>query len=215
MRSRGCPSKRPSNRALRLDLIYLTDINRQNKVYILYYTIFFRLKIKRKISSNFSTKAVNKQQPIILALHQPELWFDIYDCNTGVPILHVISAPFPHVWHTEQDNEAALHYPTIDNLNKIFRIFVSEYLHLKLWLCTYVNDSYIVQLVDNENENATTEERDSAPPTPCGDDSKYTTDSLPNDSTQQYDVALYTQHIFTCLFITLFMYVIKLFWSWN
>ncbi|XP_067931788.1 glutaminyl-peptide cyclotransferase-like [Watersipora subatra] len=52
--------------------------------------------------------------------------------HKGVPILHLISAPFPSVWHTERDNEQALHYPTINNLNKIFRIFVSEYLHLKL-----------------------------------------------------------------------------------
>lgn len=50
----------------------------------------------------------------------------------GVPILHMISAPFPDVWHTERDNESALHYPTINNLNKILRIFISEYLHLKL-----------------------------------------------------------------------------------
>jgi len=47
-----------------------------------------------------------------------------------VPIVHMISYPFPSVWHTVADNEAALNYPTIDNINKILRIFVVEYLNL-------------------------------------------------------------------------------------
>ena len=50
----------------------------------------------------------------------------------GVPILHMIPTPFPYVWHRETDNESCLHYPTINNLNKIMRIFVSEYLHLQM-----------------------------------------------------------------------------------
>jgi len=48
----------------------------------------------------------------------------------GVPILHVISAPFPTVWHTEQDNKDALDFNTIENLNRILRVFVASYLHL-------------------------------------------------------------------------------------
>ncbi|KAF6025713.1 QPCT [Bugula neritina] len=48
----------------------------------------------------------------------------------GVPILHLISAPFPQVWHSRYDDESALDYVTIDNLNKILRVFVAEYLHL-------------------------------------------------------------------------------------
>lgn len=56
----------------------------------------------------------------------------------------MISAPFPDVWHNKGDDESALHYPTIDNLNKILRIFVSEYLHLKLWLCTLDGSSVVV-----------------------------------------------------------------------
>ena len=47
-----------------------------------------------------------------------------------VPILHFISFPFPDEWHKPTDDETALHYPTIDNINKILRIFVAEYLHL-------------------------------------------------------------------------------------
>lgn len=70
--------------------------------------------------------------------------------TVDVPVLHVISAPFPSVWHTKDDNEDALHYPTIDNLNKIFRIFVSEYLHLKLWLCVIDNNTEIIREVSND-----------------------------------------------------------------
>ncbi|XP_074060068.1 glutaminyl-peptide cyclotransferase [Macrotis lagotis] len=48
----------------------------------------------------------------------------------GVPILHLIPFPFPEVWHTMDDNEENLDKSTIDNLNKIIQVFVSEYLHL-------------------------------------------------------------------------------------
>ncbi|XP_006151404.1 glutaminyl-peptide cyclotransferase [Tupaia chinensis] len=48
----------------------------------------------------------------------------------GVPILHLIPTPFPEVWHTMDDTEEHLDESTIDNLNKIIQVFVSEYLHL-------------------------------------------------------------------------------------
>lgn len=50
----------------------------------------------------------------------------------NVPVIHLISDPFPSVWHTKDDNEAALHYPTINNIGKIMRMFVFEYMHLKI-----------------------------------------------------------------------------------
>ncbi|KAG7158237.1 Glutaminyl-peptide cyclotransferase-like [Homarus americanus] len=48
----------------------------------------------------------------------------------GVPVLHLIPTPFPTVWHNLSDNERSLHYPTIENLNKILYAFVADYLHL-------------------------------------------------------------------------------------
>lgn len=48
----------------------------------------------------------------------------------GVPILHLITSPFPSVWHTDADKKDALDYPTIDDLNKILRVFVVEYLQV-------------------------------------------------------------------------------------
>lgn len=52
--------------------------------------------------------------------------------NLGVPILHLIPSPFPEVWHKQSDNLSALDFNTIANLNKIMRIFVSEYLSLDI-----------------------------------------------------------------------------------
>ena len=48
----------------------------------------------------------------------------------GVPILHIISQPFPSVWHKMGDNASAIHPPTVEKLNMIFRAFVADYLNL-------------------------------------------------------------------------------------
>jgi len=48
----------------------------------------------------------------------------------GVPILHLISSPFPRVWHTTRDDRSALDFRKIENFNKILRVFVVEYLGL-------------------------------------------------------------------------------------
>ncbi|XP_046577555.1 glutaminyl-peptide cyclotransferase-like isoform X2 [Haliotis rubra] len=46
----------------------------------------------------------------------------------GVSILHLISYPFPQVWHTKRDNLASLDFTLIDDFNRIFRNFVASYL---------------------------------------------------------------------------------------
>ncbi|XP_004401022.1 PREDICTED: glutaminyl-peptide cyclotransferase-like protein isoform X2 [Odobenus rosmarus divergens] len=48
----------------------------------------------------------------------------------GVPVLHLISMPFPDVWHTPHDSEANLHPPTVHNLSRILAVFLAEYLGL-------------------------------------------------------------------------------------
>jgi len=40
----------------------------------------------------------------------------------------LISSPFPSVWHKYEDNISNIHYDTVDDLNKILRLFVCEYL---------------------------------------------------------------------------------------
>ena len=51
--------------------------------------------------------------------------------NSGVPIVHLIAFPFPSVWHKHTDNHNALDRATIENLHKIFTVFLHEYFHLK------------------------------------------------------------------------------------
>ncbi|XP_067005276.2 glutaminyl-peptide cyclotransferase [Anabrus simplex] len=50
----------------------------------------------------------------------------------NVPVLHLIPAPFPDVWHTEEDNKNIVDFSTVENLNKIFRVFCTSYLKLKV-----------------------------------------------------------------------------------
>ncbi|RDX56413.1 hypothetical protein OH76DRAFT_385330 [Lentinus brumalis] len=49
----------------------------------------------------------------------------------GVDVLHIISSPFPHVWHTLKDDATALDIPTMRRWNLILRVFMAEYLNLK------------------------------------------------------------------------------------
>ena len=49
----------------------------------------------------------------------------------GVPILHIISSPFPSVWHKIDDNAGAINWVTVEKLNMVLCIFVSEYLSLQ------------------------------------------------------------------------------------
>ncbi|KAF3692733.1 Glutaminyl-peptide cyclotransferase [Channa argus] len=48
--------------------------------------------------------------------------------HKGVPVLHVISTPFPPFWHTLDDTEENMHRPTAENLTKIMAVFLAEYL---------------------------------------------------------------------------------------
>lgn len=50
----------------------------------------------------------------------------------GVPILHVIPTPFPDVWHKMGDDGECIDYDTVENLSRILRLFVVEYLGMGL-----------------------------------------------------------------------------------
>jgi glutaminyl-peptide cyclotransferase len=52
--------------------------------------------------------------------------------SRGVPIVHIIPTPFPNVWHKDSDNKENIHNPTVNNLIKIFKLFVVQYLHLDI-----------------------------------------------------------------------------------
>ncbi|KAJ7047189.1 glutaminyl-peptide cyclotransferase-like protein [Mycena alexandri] len=49
----------------------------------------------------------------------------------GVDVLHLITSPFPSVWHSVHDDGSALHLPTMRRWNILFRVFMAEYLHLR------------------------------------------------------------------------------------
>ncbi|WRT65644.1 uncharacterized protein IL334_002589 [Kwoniella shivajii] len=48
----------------------------------------------------------------------------------GVSIFHVISNPFPSVWHTLKDDATALSLPALRRWNRVLRVFTCEYLGL-------------------------------------------------------------------------------------
>lgn len=48
----------------------------------------------------------------------------------GVPILHMIPVPFPEVWHKMNDNLDAIDVTTVENISKMLRIFIAEYMHI-------------------------------------------------------------------------------------
>lgn len=52
--------------------------------------------------------------------------------HRGVKVVHVIPTPFPFVWHREEDNANAIDLDVVENLNKIFRVFVAKSLHLSV-----------------------------------------------------------------------------------
>lgn len=54
--------------------------------------------------------------------------------NFGVPILHLIPAPFPHVWHTMEDDGDHLDMPTMIEWAQIMTVFVAEYMELSGYL---------------------------------------------------------------------------------
>ncbi|KAG9012085.1 hypothetical protein FRB94_011781 [Tulasnella sp. JGI-2019a] len=71
------------------------------------------------------------------AFHQQYAYGSIEDdhlpfLRRGVSVLHVISNPFPKVWHTLKDDASALDLSTMKRWNLIFRVFMVEYLGLKV-----------------------------------------------------------------------------------
>lgn len=49
-----------------------------------------------------------------------------------VPIVHMIPLPFPKEWHTLNDDWHVVDFVTVDNLSRILRVFVVEYLNISM-----------------------------------------------------------------------------------
>lgn len=52
----------------------------------------------------------------------------------GVDILHMIAAPFPHVWHTMDDDGEHLDIPTVKDWAKLVTVFAAEWMELDGYL---------------------------------------------------------------------------------
>lgn len=50
----------------------------------------------------------------------------------NVPILHLIPMPFPKEWHTPMDNRNIIDINAVEDMDKILRIFLVEYLHMSV-----------------------------------------------------------------------------------
>lgn len=62
-------------------------------------------------------------------------WYNIGDDHTpflerGVPIVHLITYPFPRVWHKAGDNADAIDWKFVSNFRRIMMVFLHEYFHL-------------------------------------------------------------------------------------
>ncbi|XP_059172560.1 glutaminyl-peptide cyclotransferase-like isoform X2 [Physella acuta] len=76
---------------------------------------------------------VKRSSPIFT---ERENWGGIEDdhipfMERGVEVLHLISSPFPSVWHNVKDDWDHLDFNLIDDFSRIFRVFVSNLLHLQ------------------------------------------------------------------------------------
>lgn len=52
--------------------------------------------------------------------------------RNNVKVVHLIATPFPSVWHRAGDDASAIHHPTVNNLMKIFKVFLVEHLKLQM-----------------------------------------------------------------------------------
>ncbi|KAG8546131.1 hypothetical protein GDO81_019723 [Engystomops pustulosus] len=126
------------NKLQAIDLFVLLDLLGAQEPLILSHfsetrSHFMRLvSIEQRLHSLGLLDAHHMDRPYF----RPNLYFGAVEddhvpfLHRGVPILHVISTPFPSVWHTYDDTEENLHRPTIANLCHIFVTFLAETLAL-------------------------------------------------------------------------------------
>ncbi|KXJ89807.1 glutaminyl-peptide cyclotransferase [Microdochium bolleyi] len=80
-------------------------------------------KPKRQFLHDHDKKASSFSQSWISDDHEPFM-------HKGVPILHIITSPFPRVWHTMDDDGEHLDMPTVHDWAKITLAFTMEWMDL-------------------------------------------------------------------------------------
>lgn len=95
---------------------------------------FQRLSKIEGLLTQYREIKLNNNNKVYFANTRP-FGFNIVDddhrpwLHAGVPIMHLVSYPFPSVWHKRSDNLDALDGVLIDDILKIIRVFTCEYLH--------------------------------------------------------------------------------------
>lgn len=84
-----------------------------------------RLKEKGYITRNYVNRVLPPPGAYVEDDHVPFI-------QRNTPVLHLISVPFPHVWHKMEDNSAALDQTVIKDMSLIMRSFVASYLRLSV-----------------------------------------------------------------------------------
>lgn len=115
-----------------LDLIGTIDTNFRN----FYYSAHLHFEKMNSIETKLEDKGLIKQwgrsRPYFDLTPLPaKKWVDDdYRpfIEKGVKVMHLISTPFPSVWHKTSDNLDNIHYETIDDINKMLRVYVCGYL---------------------------------------------------------------------------------------
>ena len=70
-------------------------------------------------------------------------WLYLCVMFSGVPVVHLITYPFPSVWHTPYDDLPALDFDRIDNLARILRVFLVD---LPLWVMIFFKGPLLVKV---------------------------------------------------------------------
>ncbi|XP_014245291.1 glutaminyl-peptide cyclotransferase-like isoform X2 [Cimex lectularius] len=128
------PHNSHTNHLHRIDLMVLLDlIGTKNQKFASYFRntdIWHSLlaQIEKKIKAlNISPTYTHNilERSTIRAIEDDHLPF----LKRNVPILHLIPIEFPREWHTARDDYSCLHFPSIENMNKIMQVFVYSYIH--------------------------------------------------------------------------------------
>ncbi|XP_068631756.1 glutaminyl-peptide cyclotransferase-like [Battus philenor] len=137
----GTPYKDGANHLQRMDVLVLLDLlGCPDPVFYSYFRAtekwYVRLaSAEQRLAElgQLSAYSVGKEEQKYFRLRSSGAFIEddhIPFLKRNVDVVHLIPNPFPHVWHTADDDMSALDFNTIDNLNKILRVFVAEYLHI-------------------------------------------------------------------------------------
>ncbi|VEN47933.1 unnamed protein product [Callosobruchus maculatus] len=121
----------------KMDMLVLLDlIGHKGTKFVSYFTQtekwFIRLaELEDNLSSlNLLKKSRNQRYFVRRASHAYIEDDHIPFLQRDVPILHLISSPFPNEWHTPQDDRSIIDMNTLQDINNILRVFLMEYLHM-------------------------------------------------------------------------------------